>query len=49
MNIAAKLEMMPAKTKDREEMNSGLVTFAVLSRGIAWTSGSAITFSRPSS
>ncbi len=26
------------KTEDREEMNSGLVTFAVLSRGIAWAS-----------
>ena len=36
MNITAKLEMMPAKTEDREEMNSGLVTFAVLNRGIAW-------------
>jgi hypothetical protein len=30
--------MTLAKTEDREEMNSGLVTFAVLSRGIAWAS-----------
>jgi len=27
--------MTPAKTKDREEMNRGLVSFTVLSRGIA--------------
>ena len=27
--------MTPAKTEDREEVNSGLVTFAVLSRRIA--------------
>jgi len=27
--------MTLAKTEDREEMNSGLVTFAVLSRGLA--------------
>ena len=41
--------MTLAKTEDREEMNSGLVTFAVLNRRIVWASGSAISFSQPSS